>query len=84
MLSLQSILAVLRRPDLWGESVRSLLAVAPRGWWRQRPFVPRPDPGYMSWRLATAHGDPGSIFSPEELIAYLEWRKQQHGGLRRI
>ena len=84
MLSRQLILAVLRRPDLWSEGIRTMLAVAPKGWWRRPPFLPRPDPGYMSWRVATAHGDPGSILSPQELVAYLEWRRRQHRGLRRV
>jgi len=84
MFSGQTMLALLRRPSLWAEGIRSLLAVAPRRWWRKPPFIPRPDPSYMSWRVATAHGDADSILTAQELIAYLEWRKRQHKVLRRI
>jgi hypothetical protein len=72
------VLAVGRRPDLWGEGVRALLAVARRDWWRRAPFLPRPDQSYTAWRLATAHGSPNTNIEPGELISYLEWRREQH------
>jgi hypothetical protein len=78
MITSQLLVAVLRRPDLWVESLRTLVAVAPRRWWRRAPYLPLPDSGYTGWRLATAHGDSSIPLRPEELTDYLEWRKCQH------
>ncbi|MDJ0498932.1 MAG: hypothetical protein QNJ89_13945 [Acidimicrobiia bacterium] len=84
MLSWKLVLAVGRRPSLWGEGLRTLLAVSPQQWWRQRPFLPLPDAEYTTWRLATAHGDASIGLDAPELISYLEWRKRQHRPLRRV
>lgn len=84
MFSLRLLLALARRPDLWGEGLRTMIAVAPTGWWRRPPFIPIPDPAYMQWRLATAHGEASSPLEPGELIHYLEWRKRQHRLLGRV
>ncbi|MDJ0954297.1 MAG: hypothetical protein QNJ81_11525 [Acidimicrobiia bacterium] len=83
MMSWELARTVLRRPGLWAEALRTLLAVAPRSWWRKPPFVPLPDRAYSSWRLATAHGDPSVPLNPEELVSYLVWRRSQHRPLRR-
>lgn len=77
-------MAVGRRPDLWGEGVRAMFAVAAHRWWRRTPYLPLPDERYTAWRLATAHGAPGTRMEPDELIAYLEWRRKQHRPLRRV
>lgn len=70
-----AIWALLRRPRLWGEAVRTVGAMAPRAWWKQRPFLPRPDPAYMAWRRATAYGSDEAPATGPDLIAYLEWRR---------
>jgi hypothetical protein len=44
-------LAVARRPDLWVTAVRQLGRLAPTGWWRKAPYLPRPDPTYMRFRM---------------------------------
>lgn len=77
-------MAVVRRPSLWFEGLRAVVAMAPRGWWRRSPYLPLPDEDYAAWRLATAHGDAAVPLEPRELIRYLEWRKRQHGLLRRV
>lgn len=77
-------MAVGRRPELWGEGVRALIAVAPRHWWKKPPYMPRPDDAYMSWRTATAQGSADAGIQPAELVAYLRWRRQQHRLLRRV
>ena len=68
---------MMRRPSLWVEGLRASAAVAPGGWWRRPPFLPRPDRAYMDWRLHTAYGDAGSQVQPEDLVSYLQWRKRQ-------
>ena len=84
MITRELMLTVAKRPDLWAESVRTLFAVAPRRWWRRKPFVPLPDPAYANWRMATAHGDPDTKLSSQELVLFLEWRKRQHRLLGRV
>jgi hypothetical protein len=69
------VLAVARRPHLWGEALRSLIALAPDRWWTRRPFVPAPEPSYLAWRTATAYGSPDATIDPDDVVAYLEWRR---------
>lgn len=84
MLSSSLVLAVVKRPRLWGEGLRVLVALAPREWWRRAPFLPLPDRDYAAWRIATAHGSADSRLSAEEVVSYLEWRRRQHAFLRRV
>ena len=69
--------AVARHPRLWPEAVRALVALSPDGWWRSFPFVPRLDPAYAAWRIATAYGAESTELQGEDLISYLVWRKRQ-------
>ena len=76
LLSTGAILAVVRRPALWTTAIRAALSIAPRGWWRHRPFLPLPDPTWMHFRLETAYGGNGSQpLRAEELVTWLEWRR---------
>jgi hypothetical protein len=84
MVSWNLVLAVGRRPRLWSEGLRTLLAMAPRGWWRKPPFVPIPDADYAAWRVATARGDANARINEKELVSYLEWRQRQHAPLGRV
>ena len=84
MFSWNLVLAVVRRPGLWGEGLRTLLAVSPKQWWSRRPYLPLPDADYTSWRLVTARGDASVGLDASELVSYLEWRKRQHRPLRRV
>jgi hypothetical protein len=52
--------------------VRLGIQVAPAGWWRQAPHLPRPDADYVAFRVSTAYGDTGRP-EAEELVDYLEW-----------
>jgi hypothetical protein len=70
--------AVLRRPSLWGEAMRTIPALARRGWWKHRPFLPLPDGDYLGWRIATAYGDSDGPIPAADIVAYLEWRRRQH------
>jgi hypothetical protein len=65
--------AVAVRPALWGVALRQALRLAAPGWWRRWPPVPRPDPGYVRFRLQTAFGDPATNPTPADVVAYLEW-----------
>lgn len=84
MMSQKLLIAVAKRPWLWGEALRALLAVAPRNWWRRSPFLPLPDAEYTAWRLATTSGSIDSEIEGGELVSYLSWRRRQHAPLRRI
>ncbi len=73
-------LALATRPDLWSTAARSALSMAPQGWWRKAPFLPLPDQEWLRFRVATAYGGDGRIdadspFEVEDLITWLEWRK---------
>ncbi len=61
------------RPGLWGTAVVALVRLAPRGWWRRFPPLPRPDPAYLRFRLQTYSGDPDRPPDPAELLAWLRW-----------
>ena len=72
-------LALVRRPGLWPTALRQLLRLAPSGWWRRWPPLPRPDAAYLGFRLETAYGDTGSEPDPVDLVTYLTWcRRQEH------
>ena len=80
-MSLGLALAVLRRPDLWPVAVRQLVRMAPKGWWRRRPFLPAADRHYMEFRALTHYGDKSHDADPRDVIAWLEWCRA--GGPRR-
>lgn len=66
------VAAVLARPVLWPAAVRLVVRMAPRGWWRRRPWLPLPDRAYLRFRLVTAFG-PESTPQPAEVVSYLQW-----------
>ncbi len=72
--------AVARRPGLWPEAVRAAFATAPRRWWSRSPFLPVPDGPYLAWRAATAYGAADATPPPDDLVAYLRWRRRQRRG----
>jgi hypothetical protein len=47
-----------------------------RDWYRHSPFLPLPDPTYLRWRMYTAYGDFDAIPSPDEVIRYAKWARQ--------
>ena len=71
---------VVRHPVLAAEAIRLALATAAPGWMRKMPYLPRPEPHYRDWRLATAYGRSDSLPSPREMVDYLRWRRS----LRRL
>ena len=72
--------AVARRPTLWATALAQVWRLAPRGWWRRRPFTPLPDPAWMRFRLQTMYGDGEHDPEPPDVIAWLEWCR----GYRRV
>ncbi|MDE0377544.1 MAG: hypothetical protein OXK16_16515 [bacterium] len=67
-------------PSLAWEAVRLAAATAAPGWFRKAPFVPRPEPGYLDWRMLTAYGRPDAIPTEREVEEFLRWRR----ALRRL
>lgn len=65
----------LRHPVLGVEALRLALATATRGWIRRPPFLPRPEPTYRDWRLATAYGRSNTRPTDKEVLEYLRWRR---------
>lgn len=68
--------AAARRPGLGLEAVRMAFAAAAPGWARRFPFLPRPAPSYLDWRLTTAYGRPDAAPTPEETAEFLIWRRR--------
>ncbi|MDE0138390.1 MAG: hypothetical protein OXM57_07865 [bacterium] len=69
-----------RHPSLAWETIRLAAATAAPGWFRKAPFVPRPEPGYLEWRMQTAYGRPDSTPTETEVEEFLRWRRT----LRRV
>ena len=59
-----------------------MFRLAPRGWWRTKPFLPLPDPDYLRFRLQTQYGDSSHEADPGDLVAYLEWCRGYNDALR--
>ena len=68
---------ILRHPPLWAEALRSWAAFTPSGWWRRAPFLPVPRRAYLRWRLHTAYGTADRAPEPDDVIRFLEWRRDQ-------
>ena len=67
---------ILRHPSLWGVALAQAWSLAAPGWWRRRPFLPIPDPGYLRFRLETQYGgEPTSEDppDPDDVVRYLRW-----------
>ena len=76
--------AIARRPRLWPTAVRQWRRTTPRGWWRQRPFLPVPRGDYLRFRMVTAYGGDGTHPpEPHDLVAYLEWCRAWPAVIRR-
>lgn len=69
--------AVARRPSLWVTAVRQAARLAVPGWWRRRPWFPRPDPAYLRFRLVTAYGDAEQAPRAVDVVSYLRWCRSQ-------
>ena len=79
----RTVVAVGRRPSLWATTVRQVAVLAAPGWWRRAPFLPRPAPEYLRFRLQTAYGGAGQgPIEPDDLVSYLEWCRATRRHLR--
>ncbi len=76
-------LTLVRRPWLWPTALRQLVRLAPSGWWRRWPPLPRPDPAYLRFRLETAYGDTGREPDSADVVTYLTWCRRQERRHRR-
>lgn len=69
----RALRALVSRPSLAVESTRMLASMRRRG-------RPTPSSDYLRWRMTTAYGRADAGLSGEDLVHYLEWRRQ----MRRI
>jgi hypothetical protein len=65
----KGLLSLAARPILLLEAFRAGLSMRRRG-----GLLPSRD--YLAWRLHTAYGDHGTEARPEDLAAYLSWRRR--------
>ena len=63
-----AILALVRRPTLLLEAIRTWFAMQRRG--GLTPAAP-----YLEWRLSTAYGESSATASAQDLVKYLVWRR---------
>jgi hypothetical protein len=49
-----------------------------RGWWRDAPFLPLPDPAHLAWRRVTAYGEDHPV-TRDDLTSYLLWADRHRG-----
>lgn len=70
---LRVVAALARHPRLWPTAIRQAARLAPRGWWRRRPFLPVPSGVYLRFRLVTQYGDPVHRPEPIDVLNYLSW-----------
>jgi hypothetical protein len=78
MMSGAVVWAVVRRPSLWGTAVVQMFRLAPTGWWRHWPFLPRPSAEYLDFRYVTQYGGDHGAQAPAEtqdVLDYLRWCK---------
>ncbi len=68
---------IMRRPTLWPEALRALVAFTPAGWWRMPPFLPLPRRAYLRWRMQTAYGSSEAVLVANDMVRFLQWRKEQ-------
>ena len=69
----EALVAVALRPWLWPTAGRQAVELAPRGWWRRRPFLPLPDPAYLAFRLETMYGGAERRPRGGDVVDYLRW-----------
>ena len=78
---LRLVVAVASRPALWATALRQVRRLAPRGWYRRRPYLPLPPTEYIRFRLVTMFGDPDRHPRAEDVLNYLTWcREWDRGG----
>jgi hypothetical protein len=69
--------AVAARPRLWRTGLRELRRVARPGWVTRPPFLPLPDPGWLTLRLELAYGvEPSSHLRVDDVVEWLEWCRE--------
>lgn len=77
MITRGMVLAVAMRPRLWPTAVTAALELAPKGWWKHRPFLPLPDPEWTHFRIVTAYGGDGSLpMRAHDLVTWLDWKRR--------
>ena len=70
------VVAVLTHPRLWRTAAVQAATLARPGWWRRWPPVPRPDDGYLRFRLETAYGDTEAEMAAGDVVEYLAWCRE--------
>lgn len=68
---------LVRHPGDVAAVVGAAWALRRRGWWRQWPFLPVPDPAYWRFRLITAYGDAHHRPSVDDVVAAARWSRRQ-------
>ncbi len=71
---LEAVGVVARHPVLWPTAIAQVVRLAAPGWWRRRPFLPLPSPGYLHLRITTMYGGDGTApIVADDLVTWLRW-----------
>ncbi len=72
---LSTYVSILKHPNLWLTALRTLWSFSHPNWWKKKPFLPLPDQKWLSFRLKTAYGNNTDEINGQDLLAWLQWRK---------
>lgn len=78
----QAAVAMAKRPDLWWIALFEARAFVPRRWWRAFPPLPLPSAAWLGFRMETAYGDRTARPSAGDVVAWLEWCREEHARSR--
>ncbi len=70
-------IALLRRPDLWPEALRTGTSLMPRRSGPGARWLARPSESYLQFRAETQYGDASATPTPSDVVTYLEWCRRQ-------
>ncbi|HET9276310.1 MAG TPA: hypothetical protein VFN96_09585 [Gemmatimonadales bacterium] len=74
-----AVLRALVNPRLALDLIRAAWAFRRRRWWARSPFLPLPDRTYLRWRMYTAYGSEDAVPPLDDLIRFVQWRRETMG-----
>lgn len=73
MLTLSSMAAIAKRPDLWLTALRQARRLMPTRWWRRPGASPLPPREYIELRMQTQYGHNDATPTSQDVVNYLQW-----------
>jgi hypothetical protein len=73
----RALAALARQPGLWVSAGRVFAGLVPSHWWSRPPFLPLPDSRWLAFRSETAYGDATQVPGREDIVAFVEFAREQ-------